>query len=283
MIEPSDKLTLGDALSAARDTRVLEIGSGVLNKTPEIFRRQFGERMAVIVADSNTFAVAGRKVVELFQGANQACRQPFIYADPGLYAEHTRVTELEASLKQHDAIPIAVGSGTINDLTKLAAHRAGRSYICVATAASMDGYTAYGASITYQGSKQTFDCPAPAGVIADLDIISAAPGDMNSWGYTDLIAKITAGADWILADALGIEPIQPQPWSIAQGRLRELLSNPAGVRARQSEAVRQLTEGLILGGFAMQAARTSRAASGAEHQFRHLWDMQYHTDRKSGV
>jgi glycerol-1-phosphate dehydrogenase [NAD(P)+] len=56
-----------------------------------------------------------------------------------------------------------------------------------------------------------------------------------------------------------------------------LLSDPAGVRARQPEAVRQLTEGLMLGGFAMQAARTSRAASGAEHQFSHLWDMQHHT------
>ena len=65
------------------------------------------------------------------------------------------------------AIPVAVGSGTINDLTKLAAHQLGRPYIVVATAASMDGYTAYGASITHQGSKQTFDCPAPLAVIAD--------------------------------------------------------------------------------------------------------------------
>jgi len=29
-------------------------------------------------------------------------------------------------------------------------------------------------------------------------------------------------------------------------------------------------------GFAMQAARSSRPASGAEHQFSHLWDMQHH-------
>ena len=27
----------------------------------------------------------------------------------------------------------------------------------------------------------------------------------------------------------------------------------------------------------MQAARSSRPASGAEHQFSHLWDMQHHT------
>src|SRR5438105_4877062 len=166
MIPSSDKPSLAEALSAANDTRILEIGSHILAKTPQIFRRQFGNRPAVVVADTNTCAAAGREVLAALQASGQACRQPFIYSDPGLYAEHSRVTELEASLKQHDAVPVAVGSGTINDLTKLAAHRAGRSYLCVATAASMDGYTAFGASITYQGSKQTFECPAPVGVIA---------------------------------------------------------------------------------------------------------------------
>lgn len=33
----------------------------------------------------------------------------------------------------------------------------------------------------------------------------------------------------------------------------------------------------MLGGFAMQWTRNSRPASGAEHQFSHLWDMEQHT------
>jgi glycerol-1-phosphate dehydrogenase [NAD(P)+] len=33
----------------------------------------------------------------------------------------------------------------------------------------------------------------------------------------------------------------------------------------------------MLGGFAMQWSRSSRPASGAEHQFSHLWDMEHHT------
>ena len=32
-----------------------------------------------------------------------------------------------------------------------------------------------------------------------------------------------------------------------------------------------------MSGFAMQATLSSRPASGAEHQFSHLWDMQHHT------
>lgn len=194
-----------------------------------------------------------------------------------MYAEHGFVVDLESALRQHEAIPIAVGSGTINDLTKLAAHRVGRAYLCVGTAASMDGYTAFGASITHHGAKQTFACPAPAAVVVDLDVIRAAPPSMSAWGYADLLAKVTAGADWILADALGLEPIHAQAWGIVQGRLRELVSDPGGVRVGRPEALGRLVEGLMLGGFAMQAMQSSRAASGAEHQFSHLWDMEHHT------
>jgi glycerol-1-phosphate dehydrogenase [NAD(P)+] len=241
------------------------------------------------VADENTMAAAGQTVQAAFASAGHAMREPLVFGRSGgglksllrsgkpLYAEHGFVEDLEAALRGHDVIPVAVGSGTLNDVTKLAAHRTGRSYMCVATAASMDGYTAFGASITHHGSKQTFDCPAPVAVVADLGVIAAAPAEMNAWGYADLLAKITAGADWIVADALGVEPIDSLPWNIVQGRLREAVSDPAGIRAGDRKAMRGLVEGLMLGGFAMQATMSSRPASGAEHQFSHLWDMEHHT------
>jgi glycerol-1-phosphate dehydrogenase [NAD(P)+] len=270
-------LSLTDALRAARETHDLRIGERVLADTPLVFRKQFGNRPAVIVADANTLAAAGQAVQDAFCAEQHPILDAFIFHRPNLSAQYPVVLELESFLRCHDAIPVAVGSGTINDITKLAAHRAGRPYLCVATAASMDGYTAFGASITHEGSKQTIQCPAPTAVVADLAVIRSAPADMGAWGYADLLAKITAGADWILADALGVEPIDPLAWNLVQGRLREAVDDPAGVRARQPEALGQLIEGLMLGGFAMQAAQSSRPASGAEHQFSHLWDMQHHT------
>src|SRR5207249_2924402 len=53
--------------------------------------------------------------------------------------------------------------------------------------------------------------------------------------------------------------------------------DPAGARAGRASAILPLVEGLMLGGFAMQWAKSSRPASGAEHQFSHLWDMEHHT------
>jgi glycerol-1-phosphate dehydrogenase [NAD(P)+] len=277
MKEFASPTSLSDALRAARETRCLELGPGVVRNTARIFQEQFGDRPALIVADGNTFKAAGQAVAEAFRANHRPMLEPFVFRAPNLYAEHGFVVELETALKQQAAIPVAVGSGTINDLTKLASHRAGRPYMAVATAASMDGYTAFGASISYHGSKQTFPCPAPAAVVADLDVICAAPAMMNAWGYADLVAKVTAGGDWIIADALGVEPIIEEAWDIVQGGLAERVADAAGVRAGRPEAMARLVEGLMLGGFAMQAAQSSRAASGAEHQFSHLWDMQHHT------
>jgi len=273
----SEKLSIREALQSARETRALEIGKNILGRTPEIFQGQFKNRQAVIVADTKTFTVAGKAVAESFRAAKHDCQPPFIFDDTDLYAEFRFVERLDASLKTHDAIPVAVGSGVINDIVKLAAHRAGRQYLCVATAASMDGYSAFGASITHKGSKQTFTCPAPQAIVADIEIIRAAPRDMTASGYADLLAKITAGADWIVADAFGVERIDPQAWRIVQSGLRDAVSNPIGASNGEEQAISQLTKGLMLGGFAMQWAKSSRPASGAEHQFSHLWDMERHT------
>ncbi|MGC1272081.1 MAG: sn-glycerol-1-phosphate dehydrogenase [Planctomycetaceae bacterium] len=276
----ADAAQIRQALAEARETRALHVGAGIRHAAGELFAQEFGRVPALIVADESTFAAAGRDVVESLRRQGIVCREPFVYSDPDLYAEYAYVDQLlEGVSDRGEFVPVAVGSGTINDLVKLVAHRLGRPYLAVATAASMDGYTAFGASITRDGLKQTFECPAPAVVLADLDVIAAAPEGLNASGYADLAAKITAGADWLVAEALGIEPIDEPAWNTVQARLQTWLDDPSGVRAGDRESTRRLTIGLMMGGFAMQRTRTSRPASGAEHQFSHLWDMQHHTHR----
>ncbi len=277
MTTDADDPIIRRALAAARDTKALRVGRGTRHAAGELFAEQFGTAPAVVVADPAEFAAAGRDVVDSLHRAGVACGEPVVLDDPDLYAEYRFVEALDRALADRPGVPVAVGAGTVNDLTKLAAHRRGTPYLAVATAASMDGYTAFGASITRGGLKQTFACQAPAAVLADLDVIAAAPPRLNAAGYADLLAKVPAGADWLLADALGVEPVDAHAWETVQGRLRESVADPAGVRRGDPDALRRLTVGLMLGGFAMQAARSSRPASGAEHQFSHLWDMQHHT------
>jgi glycerol-1-phosphate dehydrogenase [NAD(P)+] len=263
------------ALEEATDTRDVNIGAGALASVPEVFRENFGEGPIVVVADGNTFEVAGREVQRELQEAGYTVMEPYVFpADPPLYAEYSNIEKLRDSLREHDATPVAVGSGTLNDIVKRSSHECERPYMCVGTAASMDGYTAFGASIEKDGLKQTLSCPAPRAVVADLEILQNAPEDMTASGYADLLGKVTSGADWLVADALGVEKIDPTGWSLVQDHLREWTASPAELRAGDRQSTEHLVEGLIMYGIGMQSYESSRTASGAEHQFSHLWEME---------
>ena len=239
-----------------------------------MFMELFPGRRAIIVADLNTWRVAGQDVLLSLENEGVQYDEPFIFTDPDLYAEWSYVEQLKAQLEKTDACPIAVGSGVINDLTKYVSHLLGRKYMTVGTAASMDGYTAYGSSITIDGNKQTVDCPAPYGFVMDPVIAADAPKELAASGYGDLIAKIPAGADWMLAEAAGVEDIEPLSWSLVQDGLREALADPVAIHEGDVDYTEKLSEGLLMSGFAMQAYRSSRPASGMEHQFSHCWDME---------
>lgn len=263
-----------NALKRTTDTKDLFIGRGVVTRTAEMFMKLFPQKTAVIVADVNTWEVAGKDVHASLNEAGVPQVRPYVFEDEELYAEWKYVEKLQEYLASVDAVAIAVGSGVINDLTKYVSHVLGRRYMCVGTAASMDGYTAFGASITKDGNKQTFQCPAPYGFVMDSIIAAAAPKELAASGYADLIAKIPAGADWMLADLVGNDSIDEFSWELVQGGLRESLADPAAVHAGDIEKTEALSEGLLMSGFAMQVIQSSRPASGTEHQFSHCWDME---------
>jgi glycerol-1-phosphate dehydrogenase [NAD(P)+] len=268
-------IDLGAALARVADTRTLRIERGALAAVAGVLARDFNGQPAVVIADGRTFAAAGERVTAQLRHAGLLAAEPLIFpADPPPYPDDAHLQRVQAALAAHNAVPVVVGAGSLNDLTKLAAHRLGRPYLCVATAASMDGYTSFGAIVTEGGFKRTLGCPAPRAVIADLEVLAAAPTALNAAGYGDLLGKVTAGADWILADALGIEAIDPDAWALVQPPLRGWLADPAGLLARETAPLERLFEGLTVVGIAMQLSSSSRPASGAEHRFSHLWEME---------
>ena len=262
------------ALNRARDTKALIIGNDTVRRTSEMFADIFPGQKAIVVADENTWQVAGKLAQESLDNAEIESLQPYIFESENFYAEWQHIERLKSHLENTDAIAIAVGSGVINDTVKLVSHLLGRRYMCVGTAASMDGFTAYGASITKDGNKQTFDCPAPLGFIMDSSVAAAAPKELAASGYADLIAKIPAAADWMIADTIDSEKIDEFAWDLVQNGLKESLSDPAAVHSGDIEKTQALAEGLLMSGFAMQAISSSRPASGTEHQYSHCWDME---------
>ncbi len=274
------------ALARATDTRACEIGDGVLEKVPSLFRTWFpSATQAVVVCDPRTRAAAGERVEALLAASGVAVSEHVL--EPGgktfhgdyRYAEEVReaIRSVGGAVVGESLVPVAVGSGVVNDVTKRAAGELGIPYLTVGTAASVDGYSSFGAALrSPEGAKQTYLCPAPRIIVADLDVMRTAPAWMAASGFADLMAKVPAGADWILASELGATAWHDSAWHTVQDGLKEAIGDPEGVARMETLPLTRFVEGLMLGGFAMQDMQSSRPASGAEHMFSHLLEMRDH-------
>lgn len=272
-----DRTDIDNALRRATTTRHLILESDVLPRVGSLIRTDALGRTILLVMDGTTSEIAGTTVrASLIAEGMPIAGDLLLAGSPQVVPDLANVAVIRHAIEAIDGpvLPIAIGSGTINDLTKRAAFECKTPYAVIATAASMDGYTASGAALIADGVKQTFDCDAPLIVIADRDIIANAPAAMTASGYGDLLGKLTAGADWLIADALGIEPIDPIVWDSVQGPLRNLLDHPGRYASGDRDSIEELFLALANSGLAIQATGSSRPASGSEHQFSHYWEMR---------
>jgi glycerol-1-phosphate dehydrogenase [NAD(P)+] len=260
-----------DAVARSANVAEVRIGRSVLAEAGALFARHF-KGPAVLMADERGWGAAGAGVEAALTAAGISVRRHVIPARPRPKPTVDLANSLRAVLRPGET-PVAIGSGVMNDVVKHAAFGLGIPYMCVATAASMDGYTSAGAPLSDKGFKITIPCRPAKVLLADLDVIAAAPPEMTGWGYGDLAGKVPAGGDWMIADALGIEAIDTVAWPMVQGGLEGWLSQPDRIAAGDRGAVEGLFLGLTLVGLAMEAHGSSRPASGADHQIAHLWEM----------
>jgi len=272
------------AIKKATDTKACVIADGALSDVPGLFCRYFnGATSAIVICDPRTRKAAGARVEEMLADAGIVVAEYVLEPDGRTFhADYFYVDQVRDAIKAASKngvlpVPVAVGSGVVNDLTKRAAGELSVPYFTVATAASVDGYSSFGAALrSPEGAKQTYACPAPRVIVADLDVIRTAPDWMAASGFADLMAKVPAGADWILAYELGASVWHDSAWHTVQDGLKEAIGDPEGVVAKKTEPLTRFVEGLMLGGFAMQDMQSSRPASGAEHLFSHLLEMRDH-------
>ena len=272
-IKEQPNIAIRSAVAQSKKIDAIVIKHAALRKVPGLLREHFKTANVFLIADENTMAAAGNGLQEYLTECGFALTAHVFPATPYLKAKVENAEAFLPHLQAHGGVPVAVGSGVINDLVKYAAFQIDKPYLSIATAASMDGYSSAGAPLTHKGFKHTIPCAPPRIIVADLDIISNAPQAMSGWGYADLAGKIPAGADWLIADALEVEKIDRAAWPLVQDNLRTWLSNPAGVADGDAPTCNALFTGLVMVGIAMEIHGSSRPASGADHQIAHLWEM----------
>jgi len=254
------------------DIQAIRVGSGVMQELPGILR-DLGASHIFLVADNYTYEAAGRQVEQLLDQAGLAYHKRVFQTETPLVPNEYALGSVLAAMTSQDDMLLAVGSGTLNDVTKYVSARTGVPYVIAATAPSMDGYASTVAPTILDGFKTTLPAVYPAAIVADVDILKDAPMPMLTAGFGDIIGKFTSLADWRLSHQLNGEYYCPEVAGVIEAAVETCAANAKALAQREPQAIQAVTEALILSGLAMGMVGVSRPASGAEHQMAHYWEM----------
>jgi glycerol-1-phosphate dehydrogenase [NAD(P)+] len=226
-----------------------------------------------IVADENTFPALGGRVEAALKGKGYDVTS-VVLEGHHIHTDEHECMQVFIRAPLGPCTFIAVGSGTITDITRFVSHRTGRPFIGMPTAPSVDGFTSIGAPIILAGVKTTILCQAPLAVFADLETLANAPQALIGAGFGDMIGKITSLADWKMGSLLWDEPYDAAIAARSQAAIDSVIQNADSIGQRSEQGVRALMDALIESGLCMLDFGTSRPASGAEHHASHYWEMK---------
>lgn len=257
------------------DPIVIEAGA-IAKAAP--YLKENGFASILIVADDNTFRIAGRRLSDELAALQVAAQTTLVKPDRvgDVIADEASIIQVILDIQKFKAdVVVAAGSGTLHDVARYAAYTTGLPFVSVPTAPSVDGFTSKGAPIIIRGEKLTIPAIGPSAIFADLDILKEAPIRLIAAGFGDMLGKYTSLFDWKVGRLTGGEPYSPLVAEITADALEDCVRHAEQIGARQEEGIRALIGALVESGLAMLVFGQSHPASGGEHHLSHYWEMDF--------
>ncbi len=241
------------------------IAPGALLAFPDVAHEfGFDGGEIAVIYDDNTY--------EALRGLRPNAKQEIVLPAEGLHANERGVAL--AADKLHDAdLLVAAGAGTVHDIVRYLCAERGLPFAAMPTAASVDGFVSSVAAMTIGGYKVTVPAVAPVFLLADIDVIAAAPMYLAASGLGDVLGKYISLTDWAVARLVAGEYYCDYTAMLMKEALDAAYESANGVAARDMDSFGALMKALVLSGVAMQLSGNSRPASGAEHHISHLIEM----------
>ncbi len=254
----------------------VEAGQGALAQLEPFLRATISNGgSALAVYDGNTFDLAGAR---LRSALGSAPSREFVFKrrKGDLPADMASLAELEQGLKAvSPSVALAVGSGVISDLVKVAADSAQIPYISVPTAPSMDGYLSANAALLSGGLKRQFNgLRPPLALFSETEIVMSAPDKMIRAGLGDALGKFSSLSEWLVNKSLRGEYHCQEAAQLLEDEILELLSVAESEELRSKALSERLMRVLLSTGIAMQATGSSAPASCGEHYVSHAMEMR---------
>lgn len=246
----------------------VEIGSGIVNNVGEILKSNGFKKSLLLVADNNTISAADG-VLDSLKGFNVTLK---IYDN----LREATVRQVETIKKMLDSLDgvISVGTGSLHDICRKAAADLNKPLCLFATAPSMDGFASYCAPLTDGNFKITYPAKSPEVIIADTKILAAAPTELKSAGFGDMVGKYVGLIDWQVSHIITGEYYCEKVAELTRSATDKIMSLADKITADDEETAAAVFEALLLTGIGMSFTKTSRPASGTEHILSHFWECK---------
>jgi glycerol-1-phosphate dehydrogenase [NAD(P)+] len=249
------------------------VGEGVHAKVVDIVK-EISPKEILIVSDRNTYNVLGKNVETIINEAKFNTKNIILSSGEGdLVPDERTIGRLLVEASDETDLLIAVGSGTINDVSRIVSARTKIPYIIVGTAPYMVGYASTVSPLIIDKTKLTYPGTHPYAILADSTIMKDAPFEMICAGFGDILGKYTALSDWMLSHKIYNEYFCKTTEKLVREAMNKCLDSIEGAVNRDPKAIEYIAEALILSGVAMTLTGNSRPASGAEHHLSHYWEI----------
>ncbi len=250
------------------------IGRRILPESAKYIRqRNLGNKL-ILVADNITYEVAGSEVEKILKEGGFKVTLCILEREDELKPDEAAIGEVLLSMDKDTDFLVAVGSGSITDITRYVAFNTGRPFISVGTAASMDGYTSVVAPLLFNGQKVNKPSSCPLIIICDIDVMMTAPEPMFVSGVGDVLGKYIAKADWLLSNIINDEVYCPVCADIITQAVNNCMDNIDIIKNRTPEGTHILIEALILAGLTILIVGNTRPVASIEHNMGHYWEMK---------
>jgi len=246
------------------------------------YAKSFADHHFTLISDTNTRAALGEQIERAFQAAGL----PFtsiVLAGEEIIADEKYLLQALIQSPPGDQIFVAIGSGTITDITRYISFRTRNPFISTPTAASVDGFLSTVAPLVIKGVKDTYIAQGPLAIFADLPTMAAAPGKLSAAGFGDVLGKTTALADWQLGKLLWNEPYNAAIEQRVRHAMVTCFEAADEIARRSEQGIHYLMDALLETGLCMSDMGDSRPASGAEHHCSHYWEMQLLKENKPAI
>lgn len=249
----------------------VRIGEAILDSAIADSRERFVDIAPVLLSDGGPYRTSAGPVVDRV-ATHLGC--PVVQLGTGVVRADEETVERSVAQVGVNRLLVSVGSGTLTDIAKVTAQRTGSRHIAIQTACSINGFIADRSVLVVAGAKRTVQSRWPDVLVADTDILTAAPWQLNLAGVGDLSTVPNAVAEWQLAARLGHGP--PYAPAVVDDILAANSMLPALARAtRHAEpaGIADLARLLAASGLSMGIVGSTAPASGTEHAVSHLLEM----------